>query len=328
MRWLNKMLVVAVLVAFGFAYSAEPEVTIKFPLKVSLKHPRTLKTQEFAKWVEKYSNGKIKVEVYPGSQLYKTKEGLQALTMGGVEMMNPPNGHLVAYSKLFDLIELPFIFNTPQDFWNFLYSDIGWKIIKSAEKSNIVGLTAMDEGPMVIAAKDHFVKSPKDFKGMKIRTSGHPIVEDAIRTFGGSTVRLPLGEVYTAAQQGVINGVYTTFSAYMKKHLYEVLPYVTLFPNHGAYVWVASKQWWDKLPPYYKYIIETAAKSAAAEYDVEIWSNLDNYIQQLKSHGGHYYRPTPKDLKAMEKAFSPNWKKYKAKYGPIFDDVLKAAKGK
>lgn len=112
----------------------------------------------------------------------------------------------MAYSKLFELVELPFSFKTNEDFWSFLYSDAGWKIIKSEEKSNIVGLTAMDKGSMIIATKDRFLKRPKDFKGMKIRISGHYIVEDAIRTFGGSTIRLPLGEVYTAAQQGVMNG--------------------------------------------------------------------------------------------------------------------------
>ncbi len=322
---MKKLLAMVVIV--GFVFAGEPKITIKFPLKVGLTHPRTTKTQEFAKWVEKYSNGAIKVEVYPGSQLYKTKEGLQALSMGGVEMMNPPNGHLVAYSKLYELIELPFLFKTNEDFWSFLYSPAGWKIIKSAEKSNVIGLTAMDEGPMIIATKDRFLKRPEDFKGMKIRTSGHPIVEDAIRTFGGSTVRLPLGEVYTAAQQGVVNGVYTTFTAYLKHHLYEVLPYVTLFPNHGAYVWVASKQWWDKLPNYYKYIIQTGAMRCAAEYDVEVWSGLDSYIKKLKAHGGHYYAPTPEDLKTLEKAFSHNWKKYEKKYGVFFKDVLKAAKG-
>ncbi len=313
-------LLVTVLIS-GYAL-AKSTITIIFPKKVSPTYPGTINTEIFGKLVHEFSGGRIVVKVYPGSELYNVKAGLQALTQGAVQMMNPPNGHFVAYSRLFQLIEIPFIFKTNREFYSFLYGKIGNEILKSLEKSNIVGITYDDEGPFIIATKNRLITKPSDFKGLKIRTSGHPVMEEALRLLGASTVRIPLGEVYSAAQQGVITGCATTLAAYVTRHLYEVLPYVTLWPGRVAHVWVASKSWWDNLDPLDRYIISVTAKERALAYDYEVWKDKDKFVKEIEKNGGKYHELSPKELRIMRQRIAPLYKKLRKQFGPIVDEIL------
>jgi len=299
----------------GMTSANAKTIDITFPKHVSPTHPATLNAEDFGRVVNTLSSGAIKVKVYPGSELYKVKQGLQFLTQGSVQMMNPPNGHFVAYSPLFELVETPFIFANNKEFYTFLYGKTGNKILKSLKKSNIKGITFADEGPFIIATKNRLITKPSDFRGLKIRTSGHPIMEEALRLLGASTTRIPLGEVYSAAQQGVINGVATTLSAYTHKHLYEVLPNVTLWPGRAAYVWVASEGWWNGLNPYYRHIIDITAKEEALKYDMKVWSVKGKYIKILEKHGGKYHELSAKELKIMRSKIKPLYANLKKKFG-------------
>ena len=327
-RWLLlilNFLAGAFLVSFGNGVSANAKtIKITFPKHVVAKHPATINTVNFGKTVGVLSDGVINVKVYPGEQLYKTNQGLRFLTQGTVQMMNPPNGHFASYSPLFELIEVPFVFKTNVDFYSFLYGKTGEKLLRSLQKSNMHGITFADEGPFVIATKNRLINSPSDFKGLKIRTSGHPVVEKALQLLGASTTRISLGEVYSAAQQGVINGVFTTITAYVNRHPYEVLPYATLWPGHAAYVWVASKSWWDGLNPFYRHLIDTTAKESALKYDHQVWSIKDKYVNIIKKHGGKYHELSASQLDKIHAKIKPLYSDLKKKFGAkIIDEMMR-----
>lgn len=312
-------------VSLGLLMSASygSQINITFPLKVAPKNPRTLMAQKFADQVSKFSGGKIKVTLYPGNQLYGTADGLRALTQGSVQMMEAPNSAYLSYNKMFNLIEIPFVFSNSQKYFNFLYGDPGAKILKSLKKSNMHGITLADEGPMILATKDRLLIKPKDFKGLVVRTSGHKLLEDSLRLLGASTTKMSLSEVYSAAQQNVINAVYTTLDAYKAQHLYEVMPYVTLWPGRGAYVWVVSNSFWNSLDAYDKNLITTVAKQSALEYDYQAWHNKDKDVAELAKKGVKYAELSESELQKIRTTIMPLFNKLRKEFGnQIIDNII------
>lgn len=321
-----KAITVCAISSFCLSSAAQAEsINITFPLHVAPKNARTVMLKDYVDQMSKFSGGRMKVTLYPGDQLYNTASGLRALTQGSVQMMEAPNGAYLAYDKIFNLIEIPFVFNNSQKYYNFLYGQPGEKILKSLEKSNMHGITFADEGPMIIATKDRIVAKPSDFKGLVVRTSGHKLVEDSLRMLGASTTKISLGEVYSAAQQNVINAVYTTISAYKAQHLYEVMPYVTLWPGRGAYVWVVSDKLWKSLDAYDRHTLSTTAKQAALEYDYHAWHNKDKDVAELSKKGVRYHEFTETELKAIHTKIAPLYENLKKEFGTeIIDSIISA----
>lgn len=297
-------------------------INIIIPKHVSATHPATIATKQFGKIVNELSSGNIKVTVYPGDQYANVKQALRFLTQGSVQIMNPPNGFFAGYSPATELIEVPFAFKDRIAFYNFLYGKSGNKILQSLEKSNMIGITFSDEGPWVIATKNRLIKTPGDFKGLKIRTSGHILMEKEFHLLGASTVALELGQVYAAAQRGVVNGVATPLSAYVHQHLYEVLPYATLWPARVAYIWVASKTWFDSLNPYYRHIIRITAEEEALKYDVKIWQQENNFLKIIKQHGGKVHKLTLKESEGIRLKIAPLYNEIKKRFGPLYNVLL------
>lgn len=323
MKFFKSIAIFAISSCFLMSASYGSQINITFPLHVSPKNARTLMLKDFVGQVSKFSGGKIKVTLYPGDQLYNTASGLRALTQGSVQMMEAPNGAYLAYNKIFNLIEIPFVFNNSEKYYNFLYGAPGAKILKSLDKSNMHGITFADEGPMIIATKDRLLAIPSDFKGLVVRTSGHKLVEDSLRLLGASTTKMSLSEVYSAAQQNVINAVYTTISAYKAQHLNEVMPYVTLWPGRGAYIWVASDKLWNSLDSYEKHMLTTTAKQAALQYDYHAWHNKDKDIAELTKKGVKYHELTKSELKVIHSKIMPLYNNLKKKFGnKIIDSII------
>jgi len=145
---------------------------------------------------------------------------------------------------------------------------------------------------------------------------------------GASTVKIDFQEVYSALQQGTISGVYTTLDAFISDKMYEVAPHVMLFPAHGAYIWVANKQWWEQQPSKDRKIMKRIARKLADKYDHEVWSDLDQNVATLKKHGGDYFDPT-KDkaaLQSFRSAMQPVYAKLRKSYGKSVIDALLSGK--
>ncbi len=315
MKLFKSVAIVAISICCLMSASYASKTKITFPLKIAPTNARTLMLKSYVDQVSKFSNGRIKVSLYPGNQLYNTSSGLRALTQGSVQMMEAPSGAYLAYDKIFNLVEIPFVFNNSQKYYNFLYGKVGKKMLKRLKKSNMHGITFSDEGPMIIATKSRLLATPADFKGLVVRTSGHKLVEASLRLLGASTTKMSLSEVYSAAQQNVINAVYTTLSAYKAQHLYEVMPYVTLWPGRGAYVWVTSEKLWKSLDTLDRHIITTAAKQSALEYNYHAWHNKDKAVAELTKKGVHYHELTKNELKTIHSKIMPLYNNLKKKFG-------------
>jgi len=299
----------------------------KFPHKLPTKHPRAIYIQKFADKVAELTHGGVTIKVYPGGQLYKTKQGLEAMALGDVQIMDPPNGHLVAYSKAFELLEIPFLMKNEKEYRKMLKSPIAEKILKTLAKRGLLGLGYWDEGTFVVLSKKAPLNKAANFKGLKIRTSGHPLVEVALHAYGASTVKMAFSEVYTAAQQGVIDGIYVTLASLPAAKFYEVAPYVTVFPARGAYVGVVNKQWYDKLPAAYQKAIRDAFRSVGRDFEKYESKNSEKFIKEIESKGAKFHQLTTAEITALSKIAEQKCiDKARKDVGPLADEFVNDVK--
>lgn len=323
---------VLTLTAAAFALAALPaafaQTEIKFPIKVNIDTLRGKYTKEFGDEVAKATNNKYKVVIYPGGQLYDGEKAAKAVQLGNVQMTNEPNSAYTAYTKNVDLMEIPFGFANPDEFQKFLEGPKADIVRKDLEKAGLHVLTFLDEGPFVIGTKTVLIEKPADFKGLVIRTSGHPVVVDGLKGMGSSTAKIPLNEVYSALQQGTITGVYTTFDAFVNEKMVEVAPNVMIIPSYGAYIWVANKHWWDSLPAGDRKIMEDEAAKLGSRYHKEIWSETEKFIDAVKKGGGKVSDPAkdPNAIKAFRAALAKTYDNVRQKFGKETVDAILSSK--
>ncbi len=307
------------------APAALAQTEIKIPIKVNIDTLRGKFTKEFGDELAKATHDKYKTTIYPGGQLYDGGKAAKAVQLGNVQMTNEPNSAYTSYTKNVDLMEIPFGFANPDVFESFLSGPKADVVRKDLEKAGFHVLTFLDEGPFVIATKTVLIEKPSDFKGLVIRTSGHPVVVDALKGMGASTAKIPLNEVYSALQQGTITGVYTTFDAFTNEKMVEVAPNVMVIPSYGAYIWVANKKWFESQPKEDQKLMDEIAQKLGARYHKEIWAETDHFIEVAKKGGGKVSDPAkdPAKIEAFRKALAPTYDKMRKQFGKeVIDSIL------
>jgi TRAP-type C4-dicarboxylate transport system substrate-binding protein len=328
---MSKRLALALAAACGLALGAagaDAQTEIKLPIKVNIDTLRGKTSQEFGEELAKKTGNKYKVVIYPGGQLYDGDKAAKAVQLGNVQMTNEPNSAYTAYTKNVDLMEIPFGFANPEDFQKFLEGPKADVVRKDLEKAGFHVLTFLDEGPFVIGTKNVLIEKPADFKGQVIRTSGHPVVVDALKGMGASTAKIPLNEVYSALQQGTISAVYTTFDAFVNEKMVEVAPNVMIIPSYGAYIWVANKQWFDAQPAADRKIMDDIASRLGKKYHHDIWAETDKFVETVKKGGGKVSDPAknPAAIKEFRAALAKTYDSVRAKFGKDVVDSILASK--
>lgn len=302
------LIAVAVLAAAcGASKSAAPEpLTIRFPQAVNEAHPRMVMTRKFAARVEAGSQGRIRVQSFPGGELYGARQAVQAAAVGDVEMALEPETHFITFDDAYRALDVPFLFETPDEFQRFIREDFSPRVAPAFERAGLRLLASWDEGPMILASRERLVRSPADFSGLKIRSSGHELLARSWNDMGAATLNIPIQEVYSALQQGVAHAIYTTFNTFVAGKTYEVAPKVVRWPARSVYVWVVNKAFWDALPDADRALLTQAAAETTTEYDALIWSNYDELVKTVRAApGGEFYELTAADLAALQTRLRP-----------------------
>src|SRR3954454_12624632 len=189
---------------------AQAPIVIKFSHVVAPDTPKGKGADKFKELAEKYSNGRVKVEVYPNSQLYKDKEELEALQLGAVEMLAPS---LAKFGPIgvreFEVFDLPFILPNKDALRRVTDGPLGKKLMKLLEPKGIVGLAYWDNGFKVMSANKP-LRMPDDFRGLKMRIQSSKVLEAQMRTLGAIPQVTAFSEVYQALQTGVVDGTENT----------------------------------------------------------------------------------------------------------------------
>src|SRR3954464_2763200 len=309
---------------------AQQQIVIKFSHVVTPDTPKGKGAEKFRELAEKYTNGKVKVEVYPNSQLYKDKEEVDALQLGAVQMLAPS---LAKFGPLgareFEVFDLPYILPSKAALRKVTEGDLGKRLFKKLESKGIVGLGYWDNGFKVMSAKKP-LRMPEDFHGLKMRIQSSKVLEAQMRALGAIPQVLAFSEVYQALQTGVVDGSENTPSnMYTQKH-HEVQKFATL-SDHGyiGYAVIANKKFWDGLPADVRGQLEKAMKEATAYANEIAQTENDEALAEIKKSGkSELIELTPEQKAAWRKALEPLYADMASRVGKeTIDEFQKAASG-
>ncbi len=253
---------VAALPLAAQAQSAAP-IVIKFSHVVAPDTPKGKGADRFKQLAEERTKGRVKVEVYPNSQLYKDKEELEALQLGSVQMLAPSLAKFGPMGvKEFEVFDLPFLFRDTASFRAVTEGPAGQALLDKLEPKGFKGLAYWDNGFSIMCANKPLHRVA-DFKGLKMRIQSSKVIDAYMRALGAVPQVMAFSELYQALQSGVVDGTENTASNLYTQKVYEVQKHFTV-SNHGhiSYAVVVNKAFWQSLPPDIRSTLEGAMRDA------------------------------------------------------------------
>ncbi len=307
---------IAALAVSNGVFAADP-IVIKFSHVVAPDTPKGKAAQKFKELAERYTQGRVKVEVYPNSQLYKDREEMEALQLGAVQMLAPS---LSKFGPLgvrdFEVFDLPYIFPNKEVLYRVMDGDIGKKLFAKLGAKDIVGLAYWDNGFKQMSANKP-LRKVEDFRGLKMRIQSSKVLEAQMRALGASPQVMAFSEVYTALQQGVVDGTENPVSNFYTQKMNEVQKYMTI-SDHGylGYAVIANKRFWDGLPQDIRAQLEQAMRETTVyERDIAQKEN-DQALAKVRAAGTTEIYVLPlKDRLAWQKVLLPVHKEFEEAIG-------------
>jgi len=207
----------------AMAQQAQP-IVIKFSHVVAPDTPKGKGAEYFKKLAEERTKGRVKVEVYPNSQLYKDKEEMEALQLGAVQMLAPSLAKFGPLGvKEFEVFDLPYIFPSKDVLRSVTGGPAGASLLKKLEGKGIIGLAYWDNGFKIMSANKPLM-SPADLKGVKMRIQSSKVLDAEMRALGALPQVMAFSEVYQALQTGVVDGTENPPSNMYTQNLHRSKP--------------------------------------------------------------------------------------------------------
>jgi C4-dicarboxylate-binding protein DctP len=328
-KWILAAAAAAIFVA-PVAAMAQAPIVIKFSHVVAPNTPKGKGAEKFKELAEKYTNGKVKVEVYPNSTLYKDKEELEALQLGAVQMLAPSNSKFGPIGiKDFEVFDLPFLLPNLASLRKVTEGPIGKKMLTLLDAKGMVGLAYWDNGFKQMSANKP-LHMPDDYKGQKFRIQSSKVLEAQFRLLGATPQVMAFSEVYQALQTGVVDGQENTPANMYTQKMDEVQKFTTL-TNHGyiGYVVVVNKKFWEGLPADIReQLTKAMAESTAYANKISASENDDALAEMRKNGKTTFIVPTAAEVAAMQKVMEPLYEDMASRVGKqLIDDVRKTAQG-
>jgi C4-dicarboxylate-binding protein DctP len=286
---------------------AQNPVVLKFSHVVAPDTPKGKGAEKFKELGEKYTDGRVKIEVYANSSLYKDKEEVEALQLGAVQMLAPS---LAKFGPLgareFEVFDLPYILRSKEALRKITDGPIGKKLFAKLEPKGITGLAYWDNGFKIMSA-NRPLHMPADFRGLKMRIQSSKVLEAQIRALGAIPQVMAFSDVYQALQTGVVDGTENPPSNMYTQKMYEVQKHATI-SNHGylGYAVIVNKNFWDKLPADIRSGLEKAmAEATTYANNISEQENEDAIVEMKKSGKTTFYELTAQEQAAWRTALEP-----------------------
>lgn len=298
------LLAAAALFASPLAAWAQAPLVIKFSHVVANDTPKGKAAEFFAKRAAELTGGKVKVEVYGNSTLYKDKEEMEALQLGAVQMLAPSLAKFGPLgAKEFEVFDLPFIFDNYAELHKVTQGPVGQMLLGKLEGRGIKGLAFWDNGFKSFSANKP-LKNVDDFKGQKLRIQSSKVLEAQMRAVGALPQVMAFSEVYQALQTGVVDGTENPHSNLFTQKMHEVQKHVTV-SDHGylGYAVITNKKFWDGLPADVRGQLEKAMAESTAYANKIAKEENDAALEKVRASGkSTIYAMTPAERLALKKA--------------------------
>ncbi len=281
------MAMIGILASSSFA----ADFVMKVSHVVSPTTPKGKAADFLEKRIEALTAGRIDVQVFPNSQLYGDGEEMKALGMNNVQLIMPSLSKFTSIAPQMQLFDLPFIFRDKAHLYKVMDGEVGQKLKSYVDaKKQMIALDYWDAGFKHFSSSKKAIVAPMDATGMKFRIQSSKVLEAQFKAVGGNPQVIPFSEVYSALQQGVVDGTENPLSNFYTKKFHEVQASLTL-SSHGylGYLVVMNEQFWNKLPADLQAKVSQAMKEAtiferkeSATEDEEIMVQLKKYAKDSK----------------------------------------------
>jgi C4-dicarboxylate-binding protein DctP len=272
--------------ALAVPAQAQQPIVIKFSHVVTNETPKGRGAEQFKRLAEERTKGRVKVEVYPNSQLYKDKEEIEALQLGAVQMLAPS---LSKFGPLgvreYEVFDLPYLFDDSVELHRVLDGAIGQQLFRKLDSKGIIGLAYWDNGFKQMTANKPLHR-PEDFKGLKLRIQSSKVLDSQMRALGANPQVMAFSEVYQGLQTGVVDGTENTPSNIYTQKMHEVQKFLAV-SDHGyiGYAVIVNKKFWEGLPPDVRATLEGAMRDATKYANDVAQKENDDALDGIRKSG-------------------------------------------
>ncbi len=326
----NKLVLVSLLVAVAFVASATiataAPIMIKFSHVVAENTPKGQMANKFAELVERDLAGKVKVEVFPNSQLFGDNKVLEAMILGDVQMAAPSLSKFKKYTKSLQVFDLPFLFKDMAAVERFQQGPVGQKLLMATKKKGLIGLGYLHNGLKQLSANSP-LRVPADAKGKKFRIMSSDVLAAQFQAVGAMPLKKPFSEVFTLLQTKAIDGQENTWSNIYSKKFYEVQPYITE-SNHGVldYFVITSAEFWMGLPDDIRTVLKKDLDEAIAFGNkIAAEKAISDRQKIIDSKRSTIIELTPEERQQWVDVMKPVWKQFEDQIGKEYIDAAVAA---
>ncbi len=284
-------------------------------------HPVHQGMEVFAKKVKEDSEGKLTVKIFPDGQLGTEREVLELLQIGSIAMTKVSAATMANFAPEYKVTGVPYLFRDREHLFKVLEGKTGENILLSGSEYLLRGLCFYDAGSRSFYTKNKPIKIPADLDGLKIRVMNHQMSVDMVNEMGGSATPMAYGELYTALQQGVVDGAENNPPSFVTSRHYEICKYYTL-DEHSSVpdVLVMGTKYWETLTAKEQDLIKEAAKFSSKAQQ-EFWrKNVEECMVKLKAADVEIFKPEKSLFAESSKAVLSNFIK-DPKMKKIIDEI-------
>ncbi len=315
----NIKLVTPIIIAIGLTVpfiTLAKEIVIKFSHVTTKTTPKGKGAMLLKKMVDERLNGKVRIEVYPSSQLYGDKAVLKALLLNDVQLAAPSLSKFSKYTKKWALFDLPFLFKNAQALNCFTDSEKGQELLNAIDRKGLKGLGYWLNGMKQISA-NHPLITPKDAQGLKFRIMSSDVLKAQFEAIGANPQKMSFSEVYNALATGVIDGQENTWSNILSKKFFEVQKDITV-SSHGVlgYALITNKRFWNTLPDDIRLELEKIIKEVTAKVTQFALDVAIKDMQTIADSGKtNIHILSPEQKQQWVVAMKPVWAKFENQVG-------------
>lgn len=260
--------------------------TIRLAHSMTTTHPVHHGMVKMAELVEENSGGKLRVIIYPNAQLGTEREALELLQIGSIGVTKVSSAVLENFVPEMRVFGLPYLFDDQEHVYAVLDGEIGTELLLAGERYWLRGLTYYDAGARSFYMKDRPINTPADLRGLKVRVMESASSIAMVQAMGGSPTPIAFGELYTALQQGVVDGAENNLPSYLTTRHYEVARFLS-FDEHTVLpdVLLISTMVWNDLTAQEQEWIQRAADSSAV-YQRNLWHEAEQEALRIVKEDG------------------------------------------
>ena len=299
------------------------EIVIKFSHVVAENTPKGQMAIKFKELVDERLSGKVKVEVYPNSQLFGDNKVLEAMLLGDVQLAAPSLSKFSRYTQKLQVYDLPFLFTDMAAVERFQQGPEGQELLNSMKKKGLLGVGYLHNGMKQLSASAP-LRVPADAKNLKFRIMTSDVIAAQFEAVDAVPLKKPFSEVFTLLQTRAIDGQENTWSNIYSKKFFEVQPYITE-SNHGVldYMVVTSTEFWNSMPNDIRSEVEKALKEAIALGNRVAGEKAEEDKQKIiDSNRSEVINLTAAERAQWVEVMKPVWKQFE---GEIGKDLIDAA---